>query len=267
MRVYVNAVGVEAVAVVWWPSEVVEACDVLEGVDDGDHGLDPARVWRRAEAEADGPEAEADGPEAEGKGPRAVLSPGGRGARRARPPVSPASAPSSRTAAPLVRVHDACMTSELFGSVKCDCAAQLEESKRLAELHAKEEGSPGCVLYLPQEGRGIGLAAKVAAYRLQSSRGADTVDANRMLGLPDDSRRYDAARDALGHLGFARIRLLTNNPTKRARLTALGVEVEDTVPLLVPVLSDHARRYLRTKQERMGHVLRGEDGALDDDVD
>ena len=117
----------------------------------------------------------------------------------------------------LVRVHSECMTSEVFGSLKCDCKEQLETA-----MAGVAHAGAGAVLYLRQEGRGIGLANKIRAYALQSS-GHDTVDANRLLGLPDDARRYDVARDMVEHLGIESVRLLTNNPAKVAALRGLGV--------------------------------------------
>jgi len=148
----------------------------------------------------------------------------------------------------LVRVHSECMTSEVFGSLKCDCKEQLE-SAMAAIAHA----GAGAVLYLRQEGRGIGLANKIRAYALQS-RGHDTVDANRLLGLPDDARRYDVARDMLEHLGIASVRLMTNNPAKIQGLRALGVRVGGRVPVIVPP-NPHSARYLEAKRLRMEHEL------------
>jgi GTP cyclohydrolase II len=148
----------------------------------------------------------------------------------------------------LVRVHSECMTSEVFGSLKCDCKEQLDTAMA-AMAHAKA----GAVLYLRQEGRGIGLANKIRAYALQSD-GHDTVDANRMLGLPDDARQYDAARDMLEHLGIESVRLLTNNPAKVASLRSLGVKVVGRVPIVVPP-SAHSARYLEAKRLRMQHDL------------
>jgi 3,4-dihydroxy 2-butanone 4-phosphate synthase / GTP cyclohydrolase II len=146
----------------------------------------------------------------------------------------------------LVRVHDECLTSEVLGSLKCDCREQLEAA--LERIRA--EG--GVVVYLRQEGRGIGLANKIAAYSLQE-RGLDTVDANRALGLPDDARSYDAAAAILADLGLTDIRLLTNNPRKIDQLTALGVSVAERVPHHVaPNL--HSLGYLVTKRARMGHL-------------
>jgi GTP cyclohydrolase II len=148
----------------------------------------------------------------------------------------------------LVRVHSECMTSEVFGSLKCDCKEQLD-----AAMAAIARAGAGAVLYLRQEGRGIGLANKIRAYALQS-RGHDTVDANRMLGLPDDARRYDVARDMLEHLGVASVRLMTNNPAKIRGLRALGVRVVGRVPVIVPP-NPHSARYLEAKRLRMEHEL------------
>lgn len=146
----------------------------------------------------------------------------------------------------LVRVHDECLTSEVLGSLKCDCKEQLDT----ALDRIREED--GVVLYLRQEGRGIGLANKIAAYALQE-QGLDTVDANRALGLPDDARRYHAAAAILADLGLTDILLLTNNPRKIERLEALGVSVADRVPLVVPA-NPHSRGYLSAKRSRMGHL-------------
>lgn len=148
----------------------------------------------------------------------------------------------------LVRVHSECLTSEVFGSLKCDCKQQLEAAQR----RIAAEGC-GVVLYLRQEGRGIGLANKIRAYELQSA-GHDTVDANRLLGLPDDARDYSAAAAMLDHLGVRSVRLMTNNPAKVQALQQLGIEVTDRDPVLVdngPLAAD----YLETKRQRMGHAL------------
>ncbi|HEY3822515.1 MAG TPA: GTP cyclohydrolase II [Polyangiaceae bacterium] len=148
----------------------------------------------------------------------------------------------------LMRVHSECMTSEVFGSLKCDCKQQLD-----AAMAAVANAGAGAVLYLRQEGRGIGLANKIRAYALQS-RGHDTVDANRLLGLPDDARRYDVARDMLEHLGVQSVRLMTNNPAKVRALAALGVTVTGRVPVIVAP-NQHSARYLEAKRERMEHDL------------
>jgi GTP cyclohydrolase II len=148
----------------------------------------------------------------------------------------------------LVRVHSECLTSEVFGSLKCDCKEQLD-----AAMAAVARAGEGAVLYLRQEGRGIGLANKIRAYALQS-RGHDTVDANRLLGLPDDARRYDVARDMLQHLGIQGVRLMTNNPDKVSALRELGVSVVGRVPVVVPA-NPHSARYLEAKRLRMEHDL------------
>jgi GTP cyclohydrolase II len=147
-----------------------------------------------------------------------------------------------------VRVHSECMTSEVFGSLKCDCKEQLD----VAMVEVARRGA-GVILYLRQEGRGIGLGNKIRAYDLQS-RGHDTVDANRLLGLPDDARRYDVARDMLAWLGVKSIRLMTNNPEKVLGLRALGVEVAGRVPIVVPA-NPFSAGYLETKRARMAHEL------------
>ena len=154
---------------------------------------------------------------------------------------------AGREAVP-VRLHSECLTSEVLGSLKCDCKEQLDRALE----HIAAEGE-GVVLYLRQEGRGIGLANKVRAYALQAC-GVDTVDANRQLGLPDDSRRYDGAAAMLGHLGVRSVRLMTNNPDKVAALRALGVEVVERLPVLVRP-NVHSRGYLEAKRARMNHSL------------
>ena len=147
-----------------------------------------------------------------------------------------------------VRVHDECFTSEVLGSLKCDCREQLD----FAMDYIRRRG-PGVVVYLRQEGRGIGLANKIAAYSLQE-HGHDTVDANRMLGLPDDSRRYDAAACILRDLGIGSIRLMTNNPRKVELLGELGVVITERIPVLIKA-NPHSVAYLEAKRARMGHDL------------
>jgi GTP cyclohydrolase II len=147
-----------------------------------------------------------------------------------------------------VRIHSECITSEVFGSLKCDCKDQLDAAQ--AEIARRGFGA---VLYLRQEGRGIGLANKVRAYALQA-HGADTVDANRLLGLPVDARRYDAAAAMLGVLGVRSVELLTNNPAKEEALRTLGVDVVGRVPVLVPT-NPFSATYLETKRSRMRHVI------------
>lgn len=147
----------------------------------------------------------------------------------------------------LVRVHDECLTSEVLGSLKCDCRDQLEHA-----LEGIKEAGAGVVIYLRQEGRGIGLANKIAAYSLQE-QGLDTVDANRALGLPDDARRYEAAAAILADLRLDDIRLITNNPRKIECLAELGVRIRERVPSIVQT-NRHSQLYLDTKFERMGHI-------------
>jgi GTP cyclohydrolase II len=148
-----------------------------------------------------------------------------------------------------IRVHSECLTGEVFGSLKCDCKEQLDFA--MAEIVRRRAGA---VLYLRQEGRGIGLANKIRAYDLQARRGADTVDANRILGLPDDARRYDVAADMLEFLGVESVRVMTNNPAKVDGLRDLGVDVTGRIPIVVPT-NALAARYLDTKRRRMGHEV------------
>ncbi len=147
-----------------------------------------------------------------------------------------------------VRVHSECLTSEVFHSLKCDCREQLHLG--LDEIAKRELG---VLLYLRQEGRGIGLANKIKAYALQA-HGADTVDANRMLGLPDDARRYDMAALMLRHLGIKSIALMTNNPDKVDELRALGVEVAERIPMIITP-NRFSEPYLEAKRVRMRHQL------------
>ncbi len=148
----------------------------------------------------------------------------------------------------LVRIHSECLTGDLFGSRRCDCGQQLEASLRLLS----DEGR-GVLLYLRQEGRGIGLTRKIDAYRLQE-QGLDTVDANLSLGLPADARDYGVGAAILGDLGVRRIRLLTNNPAKVEGVEDHGVEVVERLPLVVTPNTTNLR-YLQTKRDRMGHLL------------
>ena len=153
-----------------------------------------------------------------------------------------------RGSTPLVRVHSQCLTGDVFASERCDCRAQLEFSLRKI---AKEPA--GIVLYLAQEGRGIGLINKLKAYALQDE-GLDTVEANRRLGFAADSRDYDFAAAALEALGVRSVRLLSNNPDKIAQLERGGIRVVKRVPCR-PRTSHHSHAYLRTKQRRLGHLL------------
>jgi len=149
---------------------------------------------------------------------------------------------------PLVRLHSECLTGDVLGSLRCDCGEQLAEA--LARIASADSG---LLLYLRQEGRGIGLANKIRAYALQDT-GLDTVDANLALGLPVDRREYASAAAILRELGLRQVRLLTNNPLKSAALERHGVQVVERVPLTVRPNSVN-RRYLRTKADRMGHLL------------
>ncbi len=148
----------------------------------------------------------------------------------------------------LVRVHSSCVTGDIFGSQRCDCGAQLHKSMRMIE----EEGK-GVVLYMNQEGRGIGLFNKMKAYKLQEE-GYDTVDANTHLGFQPDEREYGVGAQILRELGVHKMRLLTNNPVKRVGLEAYGLEIVENVPIEVPT-TPYNERYMHTKQERMGHNL------------
>ncbi|MFJ3789805.1 GTP cyclohydrolase II [Kitasatospora sp. NPDC090091] len=148
---------------------------------------------------------------------------------------------------PLVRLHSECLTGDVFGSDRCDCGPQLRESvERITE-------AGGYLLYLRQEGRGIGLYNKLDAYALQDS-GLDTYDANTALGLPEDGRDYTAAAQMLGALGAGTVDLLSNNPDKAAQLAALGIAVERRVPTGVHLSASNVR-YLRAKVERTGHSI------------
>lgn len=148
----------------------------------------------------------------------------------------------------VTRIHSECLTGDVFGSCRCDCGEQLEQT--LASLQAEGRGA---LVYLRQEGRGIGLANKIRAYALQDA-GLDTVDANRALGLPDDMRDYRNAAEILRDLGVAAVALVTNNPLKIGGLEANGVRVVERRASLVPPNS-HNRPYLETKRQRMGHML------------
>ena len=148
----------------------------------------------------------------------------------------------------LVRVHSECFTGEVLHSLKCDCREQLDYA--LSAI-AKEEA--GIVIYLRQEGRGIGLGNKIRAYALQDQQGADTVDANRLLGFADDLRRYHVATAILAELDISSVRLLTNNPKKVEALRAEGLEVERVPVQIEP--GEQNQGYISTKRKRMGHLL------------
>lgn len=148
---------------------------------------------------------------------------------------------------PLIRLHSECLTGDVFGSLKCDCGPQLKEALRILG-----EAGGGVLLYLRQEGRGIGLANKLRAYALQD-RGLDTVDANRRLGFADDERNYGMAAAMLRSLGIEKVRLLTNNPGKVAGLEAEGIEVVERVAHHMPT-NPHNADYIATKKKRSGHL-------------
>ncbi len=149
----------------------------------------------------------------------------------------------------LVRVHSSCATGDTLGSLRCDCGEQLHKAMEMIE----EEGK-GAVIYMQQEGRGIGLMNKMAAYKLQE-QGYDTVDANVHLGFKPDERDYGCGAQMLRHLGIHKMRLMTNNPTKRVGLEAYGLEIVENVPIEVKP-NEYDKKYLQTKRDRMGHTLR-----------
>ena len=150
----------------------------------------------------------------------------------------------------LVRVHSSCATGDILGSKRCDCGEQLHKAMQMIEKEGK-----GVLIYMQQEGRGIGLMNKIAAYKLQQEEGLDTVDANIHLGFKPDERDYGCGAQMLRHLGVHKMRLMTNNPKKRVGLEAYGLEIVENVPIEVtPNKYDY--RYLRTKKERMGHELK-----------
>lgn len=148
----------------------------------------------------------------------------------------------------LVRVHSSCATGDILGSMRCDCGQQLHKAMQKIESEGK-----GVVVYMQQEGRGIGLMNKIEAYKLQEE-GYDTVDANVHLGFKPDERDYGCGAQMLRHLGVHKMRLLTNNPTKRVGLESYGLEIVENVPIEV-VPNVYNERYLKTKRDRMGHTL------------
>lgn len=149
----------------------------------------------------------------------------------------------------LVRVHSSCMTGDIFGSLRCECGDQLHKSMKMIEIAGK-----GVVVYMMQEGRGIGLLNKIAAYKLQD-QGLDTIEANLHLGFKADERDYGVGAQILRNLGVTKMRLLTNNPVKRVGLEGFGLEVVEIIPIEIEP-NVHNQKYLRTKRDRMGHHLR-----------
>ena len=150
--------------------------------------------------------------------------------------------------APLVRIHSQCLTGDVFGSIKCDCGQQLRTALKLI-------GSEGCgaIVYQQQEGRGIGIINKIRAYALQDE-GADTIEANERLGFAVDLRRFEQCAEILSELGLNYVRLISNNPEKLRALEENGIRVVERVPLSIAPM-DAAKHYLRTKKEKLGHLL------------
>ena len=148
----------------------------------------------------------------------------------------------------LIRVHSSCLTGDVFHSARCDCGPQLHTAMKLIASEGR-----GIILYLNQEGRGIGLANKIRAYALQD-QGYDTVEANERLGFSADQREYGLGVEILSDLGVKSMRMLTNNPRKLAGVENHGMSVSELVPIEIPA-SDSTRRYLRTKKEKLGHLL------------
>jgi 3,4-dihydroxy 2-butanone 4-phosphate synthase/GTP cyclohydrolase II len=159
----------------------------------------------------------------------------------------------------LVRVHSECLTGDVFHSLRCDCGEQLEAALAMIERQGK-----GVLLYLSQEGRGIGLLNKLRAYRLQED-GLDTVDANLKLGLPADLRDYGIGAQILADLGLSSIRILTNNPKKIHGLEGYGLSVAEQVPIQ-SVPNPHNEEYLRAKREKLGHILHHQGLPLDEEM-
>ncbi|MBN1444701.1 MAG: bifunctional 3,4-dihydroxy-2-butanone-4-phosphate synthase/GTP cyclohydrolase II [Candidatus Omnitrophica bacterium] len=149
----------------------------------------------------------------------------------------------------LVRVHSQCLTGDVFHSRKCDCGKQLDRALEMIESEKR-----GVLIYLPQEGRGIGLENKLRAYLLQDKKKLDTVDANLKLGFPEDLRDYGIGAQILADLGLTRIRLLTNNPRKVIGLEGYGIKIVERVPIVVKC-TRHSKKYLETKKKRMGHIM------------
>jgi 3,4-dihydroxy 2-butanone 4-phosphate synthase/GTP cyclohydrolase II len=148
----------------------------------------------------------------------------------------------------LVRLHSSCFTGDIFGSMRCDCGSQLQKAMEMVEAEGK-----GVVIYLNQEGRGIGLLNKIKAYRLQDE-GMDTVQANLKLGFGEDERDYGVGASIMHELGLGKVRLISNNPVKRAGLEGYGIMIVETIPLEIES-NPHNEFYLETKANKMGHTL------------
>lgn len=149
----------------------------------------------------------------------------------------------------LVRVHSSCMTGDIFGSLRCECGDQLQQSMAMID-----EAGKGVIVYMMQEGRGIGLLNKIAAYKLQD-QGLDTIEANLHLGFKADERDYGVGAQILRNLGVTKMRLLTNNPVKRVGLEGFGLEVVEILPIEIEP-NKFNQKYLKTKRDKMGHHLR-----------
>lgn len=149
---------------------------------------------------------------------------------------------------PIIRIHSECLTGDAFGSLKCDCGPQLNTAMKVIQEHGC-----GAILYLRQEGRGIGLTNKIRAYALQD-QGHDTLEANLLLGLPADARTYEMCKVMLDHVGITKVALMTNNPNKMHELTELGIDVVKRIPLIVGV-NPHNQDYLSVKGVKMGHLI------------
>ena len=148
----------------------------------------------------------------------------------------------------LVRVHSSCVTGDIFGSCRCDCGGQLHNAMKMVENEGK-----GIVLYMNQEGRGIGLINKLKAYKLQEE-GLDTVEANERLGFQGDQRDYGVGAQILHDLGVSKIKLITNNPKKRVGLMGYGLEIVENVPIEI-IPNQHNKKYLETKRDKLGHSI------------
>jgi 3,4-dihydroxy 2-butanone 4-phosphate synthase/GTP cyclohydrolase II len=152
----------------------------------------------------------------------------------------------------MVRVHSSCFTGDILGSLRCDCGEQLHAAMKMVEKEGK-----GAILYMNQEGRGIGLLNKLKAYRLQEE-GMDTVEANLHLGFQMDQRDYGIGAQILRHLGICKLKLITNNPKKRVGLIGYGLEVVENIPIEVTP-NPHNEKYLQTKRDKLGHEILGDE--------